>query len=72
MISLAYRMMAVKQIEMVTGKTLDRQLREPYIPAADHACRQYSRRLNRKPIEEAVRHGTDRKHTGICVYRFVD
>ncbi len=47
------------QAEVVTSKTLDRRLREPHIPAADHPWRQYGRRLNGKPIGEAVRDGTD-------------
>ena len=48
-----------RQAEVVTSKTLDRQLRVPYIPAPDHPWRQYGRRLNGKPVEEATRHGRD-------------
>ena len=49
-----------RQAAVVTSKMLDRRLREPHIPAADHPWRQYGQRLNGKTIVETVRHGTEK------------
>lgn len=48
-----------RQAEVVTSKSLNHQLRQPKPPAADHPWRQYGRRLNGKPIQEAFPDGAD-------------
>jgi transposase len=48
-----------RQAEVVDTKTLDRQIRTPKPPAANHPWRQYGRHLNGEPIQEALPHGTD-------------
>jgi transposase len=48
-----------RQAEVVDTKSLDRQIRTPKPPAANHPWRQYGRRLNGKPILEAHPDGAD-------------
>jgi hypothetical protein len=48
-----------RQAEVVTSKSLNHKLRQPKPPAADHPWRQYGRRLNGKPIQEAFPDGAD-------------
>jgi hypothetical protein len=48
-----------RQAEVVDTKTLDRQLKPPLPPAANHPWRTYGHRLNGKPIPETPPHGVD-------------
>jgi len=48
-----------RQAEVVDTKTLDRQIKLPKAPAANHPWRQYGHRLNGKPIPDASPHGAD-------------
>jgi transposase len=48
-----------RQAEVVDTKTLDRQIKLPKTPAANHPWRTYGHRLNGKPIPEASPHGAD-------------
>ncbi len=48
-----------RQAQVVDTKTLDRQIRTPTPPPADHPWRQYGRRLNGKPIPKTPPHGAD-------------
>jgi len=48
-----------RQAEVVTSKSLNHKLRQPKPPAKDHPWRQYGRRLNGKPIQEALPDGAD-------------
>jgi hypothetical protein len=48
----------IRQAQVVTGKTLDFELRQPYVPPPNHPWRQYDPPPNGKPIQEAVHHGT--------------
>jgi len=49
----------IRQAEVVDAKTLDRQIRTPKPPAANHPWRQYGRHLNGKPIPETHPNGAD-------------
>jgi transposase len=48
-----------RQAEVVTTKSLNHKSRQPKPPAMDHPWRQYGRRLNGKPIQEALPDGAD-------------
>ena len=48
-----------RQAEVVDTKTLDRQIKLPKAPAANHPWRQYGHRLNGKPIPDASPHAAD-------------
>jgi hypothetical protein len=48
-----------RQAEVVDSKTLDRQIKTPKPPAPNHPWRHYGSHLNGKPIQEALRNGTD-------------
>ena len=48
-----------RQAEVVSSKSLDHKLRSPTRPANDHPWRKYGYRLNGKPIQKAVSHGSD-------------
>jgi hypothetical protein len=50
----------IRQAQVVDSKTLDHQLKTPYVPAANHPWRRgYGRHLNGKPIQEAPPNGAD-------------
>ena len=48
-----------RQAEVVDTKTIDRQIKLPKPPPANHPWRQYGHRINGKPIQETPSHGTD-------------
>ena len=48
-----------RQAQVVDTKTLDRQIKTPKPPPANHPWRQYGQHLNGKPIQEAAPHATD-------------
>jgi len=48
-----------RQAAVVDTKTLDRQINAPKPPATNHPWRQYGRRLNGKPIQQAPSDGAD-------------
>jgi len=50
---------ASRQAEVVDSKTLDRHIRLPKPPPANHPWRRYGRRVNGKPIQETSPHGSD-------------
>jgi transposase len=50
---------APRQADVVDSKTLDRQIRTPKPPPANHPWRRYGRHLNGKPIQETPPHGSD-------------
>jgi transposase len=50
----------IRQAQVVDTKTLDHQVKTPYVPASNHPWRRgYGRHLNGKPIQEEVPHGAD-------------
>lgn len=51
--------MAVRQAEVVDTKNLDHYLRPHVSPAPDHPWRQYGRKLNGNPVQEALPLGND-------------
>ncbi len=50
---------ASQQAEVVDSKTLDRHIRLPKPPPANHPWRRYGRRVNGKPVQETSPHGSD-------------
>lgn len=48
-----------RQAEVVDTKTIDRQIKLPIAPPANHPWRQYGHRISGKPIQEPSSHGTD-------------
>ncbi len=50
---------ASQQAEVVDSKTLDRHIRLPKPPPANHPWRRYGRRVNGKPVQESSPHGSD-------------
>ena len=48
-----------RQAEVVDTKTLDRQIRTPKPPTANHPWRHYGSHLNGKPIQQAPINGAD-------------
>jgi transposase len=49
----------LRQAEVADSKSLDRKLRTPTTPAANHPWRQYGRHLDGTPIQESPPHGSD-------------
>jgi len=50
---------ASQQAEVADTKTLDRQIRLPKPPPANHPWRRYGRHVNGKPIQQTSPHGSD-------------
>ena len=50
---------ASQQAEVVDSKTLNRQIKLPQPPAANHPWRRYGRRVNGKPVQETSPNGSD-------------
>jgi len=50
---------ASRQAEVVDSKTIDRQIRLPKPPPANHPWRKYGHRISGKPIQETSPHGSD-------------
>jgi transposase len=50
---------APRQAEVVDTKTLDRQIKSPWKPPADHPWRRYGQPLNSNPLPEGSPNGTD-------------
>jgi hypothetical protein len=49
----------IRQAEVVDTKTLDRQIKIPTSPAANHPWRRYGYHLNGKPIQQVTSDGAD-------------
>jgi transposase len=49
----------IRQAEVVDTKTLDRQIKTPKPPAADHPWRRYGHHISGKPIQEALPNASD-------------
>lgn len=49
----------IRQAEVADTKTLDRQIRNPKAPAANHPWRNYGHHISGKPIRETPPHGSD-------------